>query len=469
MMTMKNKVFLILALNLMTAVVTLSAFGMQGHPSSRLKEISKEWIQLQSVMAQQRLFANISPEGTLKGTVVASPSRQDPDYFFHWTRDAALVMDTVRRLGQGPKTTPQFVEKTNSALFDFVILSRLHQMTEAPGDLGEPKYHVDGRPYTGPWGRPQNDGPALRAITLSYWALELLEQNQGSFVAQWLYSKNSPSSAVVSRDLQYVEATWKDPSFDLWEETYGDQFYTLATQRKALWLGAILAERMGDLSRSQELLSQAEEVSAKMETFFWSEKGIVFPLLNQKGGLTGKNSHLDIAIALSALHAEIPGASFGVEDLRILESTLSLAEAFSSLYPLNKTYSQYAPAIGRYPEDVYGGSHFNHGNPWFLTTFATAELHYRIARSQTLNFDSPRWRRVIQRSARLARVSRSTNEPAKITLKKIGDAYLLRALSHTDQQGSMAEQFDKHNGYMTSARDLTWSYSAFLTALMARD
>lgn len=32
--------------------------------------------------------------------------------------------------------------------------------------LGEPKFNVDLTAFTGAWGRPQRDGPALRAIAL---------------------------------------------------------------------------------------------------------------------------------------------------------------------------------------------------------------------------------------------------------------------------------------------------------------
>lgn len=35
--------------------------------------------------------------------------------------------------------------------------------------------------------------------------------------------------------------------------------------------------------------------------------------------------------------------------------------------------------------------------------------------------------------------------------------------------GSLSEQFDKSSGYQLSARDLTWSYAALLTANMARN
>lgn len=34
------------------------------------------------------------------------------------------------------------------------------------GGLGEAKFHVDSTEFTGDWGRPQRDGPALRAAAL---------------------------------------------------------------------------------------------------------------------------------------------------------------------------------------------------------------------------------------------------------------------------------------------------------------
>jgi glucoamylase len=40
--------------------------------------------------------------------------------------------------------------------------------------LGEPKFMADETPFTGSWGRPQRDGPALRATALigfGWWLL----------------------------------------------------------------------------------------------------------------------------------------------------------------------------------------------------------------------------------------------------------------------------------------------------------
>ena len=53
------------------------------------------WIQFQSQVSKERMLRNISPSDAVPGIVIASPSRQAPDYRYHWTRDSSLVMDQV--------------------------------------------------------------------------------------------------------------------------------------------------------------------------------------------------------------------------------------------------------------------------------------------------------------------------------------------------------------------------------------
>jgi glucoamylase len=46
--------------------------------------------------------------------------------------------------------------------------------------LGEPKFQVDGTRFNGAWGRPQRDGPALRAIALMTFSNWLIDNGQKS-------------------------------------------------------------------------------------------------------------------------------------------------------------------------------------------------------------------------------------------------------------------------------------------------
>lgn len=135
------------------------------------------------------LLGNISPDGAAKGAVVAARSKRDPDYFYHWIRDAALTMDVVVSLYR-TESDPAKKAAYGQALSDFVDFSRKNQLTQNPsGGLGEPKFNADGTAFTGAWGRPQNDGPALRAIALVKLAHAWIDEGKESLVRTKLYDK----------------------------------------------------------------------------------------------------------------------------------------------------------------------------------------------------------------------------------------------------------------------------------------
>jgi hypothetical protein len=47
--------------------------------------------QVQIEMAVSRILQNFDHPGVTSGAIIASPSRSEPDYFYHWTRDAGLT------------------------------------------------------------------------------------------------------------------------------------------------------------------------------------------------------------------------------------------------------------------------------------------------------------------------------------------------------------------------------------------
>lgn len=106
----------------------------------------------------------------------------------------------------------------------------------------EPKFNVDGSVYSGPWGRPQNDGPAIRASTLSQFAQTLNIQKK----IQKLYRAEFPATSPIKRDLEYVAKEWAKKCFDIWEEIQGEHFYTLVQSYSALKIGGEIAKLMKD-------------------------------------------------------------------------------------------------------------------------------------------------------------------------------------------------------------------------------
>lgn len=104
--------------------------------------------------------------------------------------------------------------------------------------LAEPKFNSDGSAFTGSWGRPQRDGPALRATALIAYA-------------KWLVANGYTTTAstlvwpVIQNDLNYVTQYWSQTGYDLWEEVSGYSFFTIAAQHRALVEGAALASQLG--------------------------------------------------------------------------------------------------------------------------------------------------------------------------------------------------------------------------------
>lgn len=479
------------------AIAGASAFAA---PSARAYELG-QWTQAQSARSAQTLFRNIGPStavpGAARGAVVASPSR-DPDYRYHWVRDGALVMGTV--LGFYERAVKS-AEKTAllGTLLEFVDFSRRNQLTPNPSGpadglgLGEPKFMVDGGAFEGSWGRPQNDGPALRATTLIRLAHLLLDQGREKLVREKLYDPSVPARTVIKADLEFVSRHWGDSSFDLWEEVRGDHFYTRLVQRRALMEGAALADRMGDGGAARWYRSQARAIEPTIERHWDANRGFVVATLDRDGGLEGKASDLDVAVILGALHASSPGKDdryFHVTDDRVLATAEKISEAFRKLYAINGRERDgdnqpLGVGIGRYPEDHYSGvAHQNSGNPWFLATFAFAELYYACAneweadgRIRVTPANLPLLRRLKARQRlrmdfepkELIRAGDPRFQAMIEGLRALGDDYLRRGRFHGDPGGAFSEQFNRDSGYMQSAEELTWSHSSLITAVWARD
>jgi glucoamylase len=459
------------------------------------------WLKHQYAYSQTALLRNIGPTDLVPnaaaGAVVASPSF-DPDYRYFWVRDAALVMDTVVSLYQSSLAEKQ--DAMLRRLVDYVDFSRRIQLTPNPSGgpddlgLGEPKFEVDGRAFQGPWGRPQNDGPALRALTLTRLALLLIDQGQTAWVRSTLYDGRVPTHSVIKADLEFVAHHWRDSSFDLWEEVRGDHFYTRLVQRRALVEGAALAERLGDAGAEGFYRAQVNELEGALERHWDPTRRNLQVTLSRTAGLDYKDSGLDVAIVLGALHADSPasnggqGSYFGPADDRVLATADQLSEAFHSIYPVNQVERDGAGqalgfAIGRYPEDTFSGTVWQHqGNPWFLATHALAELLYRASN----RFEAQGQIQVTDNNINLFRRLRSFNrlavEPGETIrstdarffgllrgLRQAGDEYLRRSHFHSDPNGPMSEQFNRDTGFMQSATELTWSHASVLTVRWARD
>jgi glucoamylase len=116
--------------------------------------------------------------------------------YYQWVRDAAITFKYILNEYKNGNTTLETVLK------EYVTLSDTLQRTSNPsGDyqgagIGEPKFNVDGTAFTGSWGRPQTDGPAIRATVLIEFANLLLAAGETSYVKKYLYDSACKTPAT---------------------------------------------------------------------------------------------------------------------------------------------------------------------------------------------------------------------------------------------------------------------------------
>ena len=125
----------------------------------------------QAGLSKNKMFANINIPGAAPGTVIAGQSYSEPDYAYNWVRDSSLTFEVVVSLykAANSSTTRSSYEKL---LFQYATARAAEQTDpKLQTGLGEPKFFMNNSVFTGPWGRPQNDGPATAAITLVCLAL----------------------------------------------------------------------------------------------------------------------------------------------------------------------------------------------------------------------------------------------------------------------------------------------------------
>ncbi|KAG6837804.1 hypothetical protein H0H93_016172 [Arthromyces matolae] len=451
----------------------------------------------ESPIAKANLLENIGANGSKSqgakpGVVIASPSTSNPDYLYTWTRDSALVFKTIIdqfTLGQDTTLRP--------LIDSYVAAQTIIQQVSNPsgtvstGGLGEPKFNIDETAFTGSWGRPQRDGPALRATALITWANYLISSGNSSYVTSSLWP-------ILKLDLDYVASDWNQTTFDLWEEISSSSFFTTAVQHRALREGASLATTIGQSSSASTYTTQAANVlcflQVRSRSLFYSKQhmlifGVPQSYWNPSGYITantgGGRSGKDANTLLASLHTFDPAAGCDATTFQpcsdvALSNLFTYVQSFS-IYALNSgVASNQGWATGRYPEDSYYGGNDLEGyyfQPWYLTTLAVAEQLYDaliVWNAQgTINVTSTSHAFFTNLVPGVAvgsySSSSSTFSSLSSAVKAYADSFVAVVANYTPSNGSLSEQYSRSNGAPTSAADLTWSYASLLTANNARN
>jgi glucoamylase len=390
-----------------------------------------------------------------RGSIVASPVLAaydpDPDYFFHWFRDSAVVIDALRVLfedGLAPHAPEHVADFVHFGLelrnldgralvaapsWRATIAADFAKFVRSDSDLAlaygdavaaDTRVNADGTLDISRWARPQNDGPALRALAVLRWMRS--SSLSASVAAQ--------AATLLRSDLQFAFRNARQPCFDIWEEEHGLHYYTLCVTAAALqagadWLQAAGAERDAHIYRTE-----AEDLHRTLDGFWLPEAGYYRSRVLSSGERSAKE--LDIAVILAAIHTEGTGTRHTVRDPRVQATLAHLEGLFDSAYPINHGRTpDIGPAMGRYAGDVYYS-----GGAYYFSTLGAAEFCYRAA----------------------------VGSDAASSWLQRGDAYLATVRRFIPASGQMSEQFDQRTGAPASAKDLAWSYAAFISCIAAR-
>lgn len=433
----------------------------------------ESWLERQLRHSARAMLTSISPVSIVKhrpgfgqtirpiaGAIVASPVLggydPDPDYFFHWFRDSAVVIDALRLLYVDRRIGDEALQHLRDFTRFSLAVGRLdgrvdaaapdrrarvapdflqwlredRDLASAYGDavFAETRVNPDGTLDVARWARPQHDGPPLRALALLRWAAG------GHLDAPLL----AEAAAMIRFDLDFTLRHWREPSYDIWEEESGHHYYTLRVSAAALAEGATWLHGLGDTARAQRCREESQAVLSLLDDFWVSDGDATQGYYRSRMLPDDRPSPkaLDIAVILSAIHSLGTEATHGPADPRMQATLARLDALFDAAYPINHGRAAgRGPAMGRYAGDVYYS-----GGAYYFSTLGAAEFCFRAA---ALGGDARHW---VER----------------------GDAYLATVRAYTPAGGDLSEQFDQRSGAQTSAKQLAWSHAAFISCVSAR-
>ena len=439
----------------------------------------EQWLDREYRHAALAMMASVSAVGIVKerpgfgqsmrpakGSIIASPVPgsydPDPDYFFHWFRDSAVVIDAVRLLHEAGQTG----EEALTHFADFVHFSLSVESLDGRELVSAPAWRAKVTPdfekYVRPdeelasvrassasadtrvnpngtidiskWARPQHDGPPLRALAVLKWIRK--------------HKVTSDAAQLLQRDLDFTAKHWRDPSFDIWEEESGHHYYTLRVSAAALSEGAQWLRSERKAKEAEALHAEAHAIYRMLDSFWREGAGHYSSRVLPAGAKSTKE--LDIAVILSAVHAAGQGQGEGeaerereahsVRDPRMQATLEKLEKLFDVAYPINhQRPKDRAPAMGRYQGDVYYS-----GGAYYFSTLGASEFCFLAAAAHAPGCEERRkW-------------------------VEHGDGFLATTRAFTPASGDLSEQFDQRTGEQTSAKHLAWSYAAFISCVTAR-
>ncbi|KAI0064145.1 hypothetical protein BV25DRAFT_346927 [Artomyces pyxidatus] len=423
------------------------------------------YIATQTPISEDGLFNNTGIRtGAAPGVVAVSTQIGIPEIAYTWIRDAAHIYDFwINHLTLGDTTL-------RPVLDDMVVVLIKTQNVRSPsgnvtsGGLAEPRFHLDLSPDLGPFSRPENDGPALRAINLIKYANWLLDNENGSWVSDNLWP-------AIDLDLNWIAYHWPEESFELWETIYTQSYWTAAVQYRMLIMGVALGRRIKREFDEVKYAREAANILVYMQTFWDVEQGYM------RGNTAADRTGVDSATHLTSIFnydqsAGCDALTFQPCSDRALSNLKVASDSFREIYPISSNISAHKPVpLGLFPEDTTGGGH-----PWFFSIFGAAEQLYDALwtwdalRHLSVTPVSHAFFASFAPNIALGDYAKTSQTYRNLTdaIRTYADEFVLLCAQYTPPGGDLAQGFDKVSGTPFGVPGLSRSFSAALTAFDAR-
>jgi glucoamylase len=281
--------------------------------------------------------------------------------------------------------------------------------------------------------------------------------------------------ALLERDLDFTLRHWQEPCFDLWEENSGHHYHTRLVQYAALSDGSAWMDGTGDAPRARDYRAAAQELAQRLDAHFDPQEGVYLsPAAGSDSESVTSAKRLDIAALLGVLHAARAEGPHSVLDPKVLATLTRLEELFAQAYPISRVRAlDCAPAMGRYAGDRYYS-----GGAYYFSTLGAAQFYFcfaeAVARGATIPISAENQAILAGMLGKppeaLAAASLEPHYRKKLfrACLERGDMFMAMVREHTPASGELSEQFDQTSGAQTSAKNLSWSYAAFITAFASR-
>ena len=316
---------------------------------------------------------------TATGCVIASPSWSvegfsypgnvapiAEDYFFNWTRDAAITMSAV--LSQAPAWIP--AAGASELLANYVMFASDCQANG--GVIGQAEYTPEGAQTDA---ADESDGPALRILTILQGFAGLDPTAQA--VAQ----------GVIAIDLNYLldGNRYQQPTVTHWEDTFGQSLFARSVQLRAF--NQLIATGQGlGIPVPAGAPAAATWLAEQLPSHWSGSPANFYVSVLQPSRLSGDPAaRYDPSI--DPILTCIYGEGLSPTDPKLLSTAAQVRAQWgpggADEYPINATDAAAGrgPLIGRYLGDEYDGLSLTSetGHPWVVCTCAFAQLYYELA------------------------------------------------------------------------------------------